>query len=73
MAKRRDVGDGEQSVDVDHRDVVQVGLVEVAKVELALGRSPGWGWLGRFCGQAQVVEDLYDGVGIVDVADTVHL
>ena len=64
---------GGQSVDVDDFDVIQLGLVEVSEVELALrwGASRGWPWwLGR---QAEVAEDVRDGVGIVDVADAVHL
>ena len=40
---KRGVWRWEQSVDVDHLDVVQVGLAEVAEVELALGRRPDMG------------------------------
>jgi hypothetical protein len=51
-------------------DVVYLGLVDVAEVEVALrGRTGGCfaRWLGW---QTEVAEDVCDGLGILDMADT---
>jgi hypothetical protein len=54
-----------RSVDVDDGDVIQLGLVDVAEVELTLRGSTGGGFAGRLGRQTEVAEDALDGLGML--------